>query len=103
MDNTSIRGLCNANFSEGFDPLKDETVPEIHLISREVHPKLHSPPSNISRDYLAFFAGGGNHGPVRPILLKHWKGKDIRLPKNGSSRLLRLYVTFQVLLVSQWI
>ncbi|KAK4491052.1 hypothetical protein RD792_001774 [Penstemon davidsonii] len=74
--NTSIRVLCNANSSEGFDPRKDVSLPEIHLYGGKVNPKLLSPPpSNISRLYLAFFAGG-LHGSIRPILLKHWKGRD---------------------------
>lgn len=68
--------MCNANSSEGFDPRKDVSLPEIHLYGGNVNPKLISPPpANISRPYLAFFAGGV-HGPVRPILLHHWKGKD---------------------------
>lgn len=52
------------------------SLPEIHLLSGDVPQKLrYPPPSNISRPYLAFFAGG-LHGPVRPILLRHWKGRD---------------------------
>ncbi|KAK6162062.1 hypothetical protein DH2020_001903 [Rehmannia glutinosa] len=74
--NTSIRVLCNANSSEGFNPQKDVSLPEIHLYGGIVNPKLISPPpSNTSRPYLAFFAGG-IHGSIRPILLKHWKGRD---------------------------
>ncbi|XP_051151171.1 probable glycosyltransferase At5g25310 isoform X2 [Andrographis paniculata] len=76
--NTSIRVLCNANSSEGFNPQKDVSLPEIHLYGGVVNPKLASPPppSNMSsRPYLAFFSGG-MHGPIRPILLQYWKGKD---------------------------
>ncbi|KAK1306454.1 putative glycosyltransferase [Acorus calamus] len=72
--NHSIRVLCNANTSEGFNPSKDASLPEIKLyggppdvIGRAL------PPS--SRPILAFFAGHID-GPVRPILLHHWKGKD---------------------------
>ncbi|KAJ4850003.1 hypothetical protein Tsubulata_016238, partial [Turnera subulata] len=74
--NTSIRVLCNANTSEGFNPQKDVSLPEIHLVSGNISPKLSSPPpDNTPRPHLAFFAGG-LHGPIRPILLQHWKGRD---------------------------
>ncbi|KAI5556234.1 hypothetical protein BDE02_18G021100 [Populus trichocarpa] len=74
--NTSIRVLCNANSSEGFSPRKDVSLPEIHLYGGNVPPKLISPPQATSpRPYLAFFSGG-LHGPIRPILLDHWKGRD---------------------------
>ena len=74
--NTSIRVLCNANTSEGFNPQKDVSLPEIHLYGGNVSPKLLTPPpDNASRPYLAFFAGG-IHGPIRPILLNHWKNRD---------------------------
>lgn len=68
--------LCNANSSEGFNPRKDVSLPEISLYGGTVSPKLISPPPpNNPRRYLAFFAGG-LHGPIRPILLNHWKGRD---------------------------
>ncbi|XAR55302.1 Xylogalacturonan beta-1,3-xylosyltransferase [Bertholletia excelsa] len=74
--NTSIRVLCNANSSEGFNPQKDVSLPEIHLYGGVINPKLLSlPPPTTPRPHLAFFAGG-LHGPIRPILLHHWKGRD---------------------------
>ncbi|KAL1552254.1 putative glycosyltransferase [Salvia divinorum] len=73
---TSIRVLCNANTSEGFNPQKDVSLPEIGLYGGHVDPKLRSPPRPTApRPHLAFFAGR-LHGPVRPVLLQHWKGRD---------------------------
>ncbi|XP_059655208.1 probable glycosyltransferase At5g25310 [Cornus florida] len=77
--NTSIRVLCNANSSEGFNPQKDVSLPEIHLYDGNMPSKLQSPPpKNTSRPHLAFFAGG-MHGPIRPILLQQWKDRDTDL------------------------
>ncbi|KAE9452191.1 hypothetical protein C3L33_15908, partial [Rhododendron williamsianum] len=75
--NTSIRVLCNANSSEGFNPQKDVTLPEIHLYSGEIDPKLLSPPPRPAtpRPHLAFFAGGAR-GPIRSSVLRHWKDLD---------------------------
>ncbi|XP_010454855.1 PREDICTED: probable glycosyltransferase At5g25310 [Camelina sativa] len=79
--NTSIRVMCNANSSEGFNPAKDVTLPEIKLYGGVVDPKLRLSKtlSASPRPYLGFFAGGV-HGPVRPILLKHWKQRDPDMP-----------------------
>ncbi|KAL8244502.1 hypothetical protein R6Q59_010760 [Mikania micrantha] len=74
--NSSIRVLCNANSSEGFDPQKDVSLPEINLRSGDIPSSLVSPsPPYSLRPHLAFFAGGV-HGPIRPILLNYWKGRD---------------------------
>ncbi|CAB4266790.1 unnamed protein product [Prunus armeniaca] len=74
--NTSIRVLCNANTSEGFNPQIDVSLPEIYLYGGNVPSKLISPPPpQTPRPYLGFFAGG-LHGPIRPILLAHWKTRD---------------------------
>lgn len=70
----SIRVLCNANISEGFNPSKDVSYPEIHLLNGEVEGHLGGPaPSR--RPILAFFSGG-LHGHIRYVLLEHWKEKD---------------------------
>ncbi|KAF0908869.1 hypothetical protein E2562_028750 [Oryza meyeriana var. granulata] len=72
----SIRVLCNANTSEGFDPSRDVSLPEINLRSDAVDRQVGGPSAS-RRPILAFFAGGGDHGPVRPLLLEHWgNGQD---------------------------
>jgi hypothetical protein len=70
----AIRVLCNANASEGYVATKDASLPEINLVGGEVPTELGGLPAN-ERTILAFFAGG-DHGPVRPELFKHWEGKD---------------------------
>ncbi|GLT25786.1 hypothetical protein SLA2020_008950 [Shorea laevis] len=70
----SIRALCNANSSEGFNPVKDVSVPEINLKINKLD-TLIGGLSPSKRSILAFFAGG-NHGPVRPLVFKHWENKD---------------------------
>ncbi|XP_047336109.1 probable glycosyltransferase At5g03795 [Impatiens glandulifera] len=70
--NNSIRALCNANTSEGFNPSKDVSLPEINLRSSEF--SLGGKPAS-ERKTLAFYAGG-IHGHIRHLLVSEWKGKD---------------------------
>lgn len=93
--NTSTRVLCNANTSEGFNPAKDATLPEINRKRHDLKVDLGgSRPSR--RTVLAFFAGGvyGLHGKIRAIVYEAWhnKDKDILvyeyLPKNISYELM---------------
>ncbi|KAJ3695499.1 hypothetical protein LUZ60_000876 [Juncus effusus] len=73
----SIRALCNANSSEGFLPYKDVSIPEINLVTGDIPSQLLAPlPPLASRIFLAFFVGRV-HGPIRPVLLQHWEGKDM--------------------------
>uniref|UniRef100_A0A7N0VLV8 Exostosin GT47 domain-containing protein n=1 Tax=Kalanchoe fedtschenkoi TaxID=63787 RepID=A0A7N0VLV8_KALFE len=76
-----IRVLCNANSTEGFNPSRDVSLPELYLhrgsLTRS-HPG--SPPQN--RSILAFFAGG-DHGHVRKLLFQHWKDKDEEIQVHG--------------------
>ncbi|CAN1127882.1 Probable glycosyltransferase At5g03795 [Linum perenne] len=71
--NNSIRVLCNANTSEGFNPSKDASFPEIHLRTGEIT-GLIGGPSPSQRSILAFFAGR-LHGHIRKLLLDQWKDK----------------------------
>ncbi|KAH7688504.1 Xylogalacturonan beta-1,3-xylosyltransferase protein [Dioscorea alata] len=86
----SIRALCNANTSEGFNPTKDVSIPEVHLLTGDIPIQLRSPPPpHTPRPFLAFFAGG-LHGPIRPPLLHQWQNRDPSiqvyeyLPKNST-------------------
>ncbi|KAK4373148.1 hypothetical protein RND71_008532 [Anisodus tanguticus] len=72
--NNSVRVLCNANTSEGFNPLKDVSLPEINLKTGDIK-GLIGGPSPSRRSILAFFAGG-LHGNIRHHLLEQWKDKD---------------------------
>ncbi|MBA0760602.1 hypothetical protein Gotri_023334, partial [Gossypium trilobum] len=74
LGKNSIRALCNANTSEKFNPVKDVSIPEMNLRTGKLT-GLIGGPSASRRPILAFFAGGV-HGPIRPILLEHWEGKD---------------------------
>ncbi|EOX93595.1 Catalytic, putative [Theobroma cacao] len=85
----SIRVLCNANTSEGFNPAKDASFPEINLLTGDVEGLLGGP-SPSRRSILAFFAGR-LHGYIRYLLLNEWKDKrdpDVQvfdqLPKGVS-------------------
>ncbi|KAL9398493.1 hypothetical protein Peur_007454 [Populus x canadensis] len=70
-----IRALCNANTSEGFQPQRDVSVPEIFLhVGKLGLPREGAQPPS-KRPILAFFAGGA-HGRIRKVLLKRWKDKD---------------------------
>ncbi|KAL6502695.1 hypothetical protein OROHE_024348 [Orobanche hederae] len=72
----TIKVLCNADASEGiFKPGKDVSLPET-AIENPRRPLRKVGGRRVSqRPILAFFAGY-DHGRVRPILLKHWIGKD---------------------------
>ncbi|XP_020972777.1 probable glycosyltransferase At5g03795 [Arachis ipaensis] len=70
----SIRVLCNANTSEGFNPTKDVSLPEVNLQTGTIDGFLGGPSAS-KRSILAFFAGGV-HGPIRPIILEQWENKD---------------------------
>lgn len=74
MYKNSIRVMCNANTSEGFNPTKDVSLPEINLQTGTITGFVGGPSAS-KRPILAFFAGGV-HGPIRPILLEHWEDKD---------------------------
>ncbi|OVA04626.1 Exostosin-like [Macleaya cordata] len=72
-----IRVLCNANTSEGFQPRRDVSLPEIKVQFGKVGtPQLQK--TSTKRPILGFFAGGA-HGYIRQVLLEHWKDKDTEL------------------------
>ncbi|KAF6169266.1 hypothetical protein GIB67_013696 [Kingdonia uniflora] len=72
-----IRVLCNANTSEGFQPRRDVSLPEMKLpFGKLGPPRLSQDPWK--RSILAFFAGRV-HGHIRKVLFKYWKDKDIEI------------------------
>ncbi|XP_021741790.1 probable glycosyltransferase At5g20260 [Chenopodium quinoa] len=69
-----IRALCNANTSEGFQPVRDVPIPEINVPARQLNqPSLGLHTSK--RRIFAFFAGA-NHGHVRKFLFEQWEKDD---------------------------
>ncbi|KAK9153819.1 hypothetical protein Sjap_001299 [Stephania japonica] len=54
-------------------PSIDVMLPEIPLPYGKMKPL--GGPSPSQKTILAFYASGSNHGPIRPILLEHWKNK----------------------------
>ncbi|KAL2929722.1 hypothetical protein RDABS01_035132, partial [Bienertia sinuspersici] len=82
-----IRALCNANTSEGFQPMRDVPIPEVNIPSTQLNqPRLGLPLGQ--RQIFAFFAGG-NHGHVRNYLFENWnKDEEIQvheyLPKHQN-------------------
>ncbi|KAK3017503.1 hypothetical protein RJ639_006108 [Escallonia herrerae] len=74
LHKNSIQVLCNANTSEGFNPTKDVSIPEIYLPFGKTDGMIGGAPSS-QRSILVFFAGGV-HGSIRPVLFKHWENKD---------------------------
>ncbi|XP_021741454.1 probable glycosyltransferase At3g07620 isoform X2 [Chenopodium quinoa] len=71
----SIKALCNADITIGFKIGRDVSLPEtfVRYARNPLRDIGGKPPSK--RNILAFYAGN-SHGYLRPILLKHWKGKD---------------------------
>ncbi|MFS7904667.1 putative xylogalacturonan beta-1,3-xylosyltransferase [Helianthus anomalus] len=69
----SIRALCNANTSEGFNLTRDVSIPEIYLPHGTTKGLLGGP-SPSKRTTLVFFSGGV-HGYIREVLLDHWENK----------------------------
>lgn len=70
-----IKVLCNANTSEGFQPIRDVSLPEIYLpFGKLRQPIQGQDPTN--RRILAFFDGRDHGHMIRKVLLKYWKDKD---------------------------
>jgi xylogalacturonan beta-1,3-xylosyltransferase len=71
------RVLCNANISEGFQPKRDVSIPEVYLpVGKLGPPNMGKSP--INRTILAFFSGGA-YGDIRKMLLNHWKDNDTQI------------------------
>lgn len=69
-----IRVLCNANNSEGFQPRRDVSMPEIYLpYGRLGPPNMGQTPNN--RPIFSFFSGRPN-GYIRKLLFNQWKDRD---------------------------
>ncbi|KAK9697971.1 hypothetical protein RND81_08G073900 [Saponaria officinalis] len=75
-----IRGLCNANTSEGFQPNRDVSIPEVNIPAS--HLEQPSFTSRLSKRKIFAFFAGGVHGLVRRKLFTHWKDKDPEIQVN---------------------
>lgn len=71
----SIRALCDADVTRGFELGKDVSLPETNVPSGEdLRRDVDGGRPTKKRPFLAFFAGR-MHGYLRPILLQHWGGE----------------------------
>ncbi|XP_064994763.1 probable glycosyltransferase At5g25310 [Musa acuminata AAA Group] len=72
----TIKVVCNADVSEGvFVRGKDVSLAETYVRTPNSPRKAIGGRPASRRSILAFFAGQ-MHGRVRPILLRHWRGRD---------------------------
>ncbi|CAK9190830.1 unnamed protein product [Sphagnum troendelagicum] len=71
----AMKVVCHADLTHHFKVHKDVSLPQ--TLVRENLPHLGLPRilDHAPRPFLAFFAGQ-MHGPVRPVLVKFWTGKD---------------------------
>ncbi|XP_057538525.1 probable glycosyltransferase At5g20260 [Amaranthus tricolor] len=69
-----IRAICNANTSEGFEPKRDVSIPEVNFPYKEINQPISSLGTS-NRSILAFFSGRVN-GHIRKLLFDQWENDD---------------------------
>jgi len=71
----AMKVVCHADVTHHFKVHKDVSLPQTLVRGHLPHLGLPKILDHAPRPFLAFFAGQ-MHGPVRPVLVKFWTGKD---------------------------